>query len=65
MLKVPSGILMLFSNLKVIQLEMLMIPFLLRNQQSVILFQLIIWNVLKMFMKKVVMEVRGIKTHGM
>jgi len=65
MSKVPSGILTLFSNLKVIQLEMLTILSLSKNQRSVILSQLTTWKELKMYMKKEDMEVRVTKTPGM
>ena len=64
MLKVLSGISTLFSNHKVIQLEMLMILSLSKNQQSVILSQRIICNVLKTFTKKEDMEARVTKTLG-
>jgi len=64
-LKVLSGISTLFSNLKVIQQEMLTILSLSKNLQSVILSLPIIWSVLKMFMRKEDMEVKGTKTHGM
>jgi len=56
---------MLFSNLKVIQLEMLTILSLSKNLQHADLSQQITWNALKMFMKKEDMEVKGTKTHGM
>ena len=64
MLKVLSGISTLFSNHKVIQLEMLMILSLSKNPQSVILFQKITCNVLRTFMKKEDMEARVTKTLG-
>jgi len=64
MLKVLSGISTLFSNHKVIQLEMLMILSLSKNPQSVILFQRITCNVLRTFMKKEDMEARVTKTLG-
>jgi hypothetical protein len=64
MLKVLSGISTLFSNHKVIQLEMLMILSLSKNPQSVILFQRITCNVLRTFMKKEDMEARATKTLG-